>query len=151
MPKALLLENIDPVAVELLSSAGYQVEALRGALDEADLTAALDGVDLLGIRSKTQVTAEALRRNPGLAAVGAFCIGTNQIDLAAASAAGTAVFNAPFSNTRSVVEIAIAEIICLARRLVDRDRSLHAGVWDRSAAGSHEIRGRTLGIIGYGN
>jgi len=83
MPNALLLENIDPVAVELLSAAGYEVESVRGALDEADLAAALDGVDLLGIRSKTQVTAEVLQQRPGLAAVGAFCIGTNQIDLAA--------------------------------------------------------------------
>jgi D-3-phosphoglycerate dehydrogenase len=106
---------------------------------------------VLGIRSKTQVTAEVLRRRPGLAAVGAFCIGTNQIDLAAAAAVGIAVFNAPYSNTRSVVEMAIAEIICLARRLVDRDRALHAGTWDKSAAGSHEVRGRTLGIVGYGN
>jgi D-3-phosphoglycerate dehydrogenase len=151
VPKALLLENIDPVAVDLLSSAGYQVESLRGALDEAELIAALDGVDVLGIRSKTQVTAQVLRGRPGLAAVGAFSVGTNQIDLAAAAAAGVAVFNAPYSNTRSVVEMALAEIICLARRLVDKDRALHAGTWDKSAAGSHEIRGRTLGIVGYGN
>ncbi|MGY1836624.1 phosphoglycerate dehydrogenase [Blastococcus sp. SYSU DS0510] len=151
MPRALLLENIDPVATEILGAAGYEVESLRGALDEADLVAALDGVDLLGIRSKTQVTAEVLRSRPDLQAVGAFCIGTNQIDLTTAAAAGVAVFNAPFSNTRSVVEMAIAEIIILARRLVDRDRSLHAGTWDKSAAGSHEIRGRTLGIVGYGN
>ncbi len=151
MPSALLLENIDPVAVDLLESAGYEVESRRGALDEADLVAALDGVDLLGIRSKTQVTAEVVRARPGLSAVGAFCIGTNQIDLAAAAAAGVAVFNAPYSNTRSVVEMAIAEIIILARRLVDRDRALHAGTWDKSAAGSHEVRGRTLGIVGYGN
>ena len=151
MPRALLLENIDPVAADLLGSAGFQTESLRGALDEADLIAALDGVDVLGIRSKTQVTAEVVRRRPDLAAVGAFCIGTNQIDLRAAAAGGVAVFNAPFSNTRSVVEMALAEIICLARRLVDRDRALHAGTWDKSAAGSHEIRGRTLGIVGYGN
>ena len=151
MPRALLLENIDPVAAELLGSAGYEVESLRGALDEEDLIAALDGVDVLGIRSKTQVTADVLRRRPGLAAVGAFCIGTNQIDLATAAATGVAVFNAPYSNTRSVVEMALAEIICLARRLVDRDRALHAGTWDKSAAGSHEVRGRTLGIVGYGN
>jgi D-3-phosphoglycerate dehydrogenase len=151
MPTALLLENIDPVAVELLSAAGYRVDSRRGALDEDDLAAALDGVDLLGIRSKTKVTAAVLQRNPGLTAVGAFCIGTNQIDLAAAAAAGVAVFNAPYSNTRSVVELAIAEIISLARRLMDRDRALHAGTWDKSATGSHEIRGRTLGIVGYGN
>jgi D-3-phosphoglycerate dehydrogenase len=151
MPRALLLENIDPVAVELLSSAGYTVETMRGALDEDDLVAALDGVDVLGIRSKTQVTADVLKRSPGLTAIGAFCIGTNQIDLAAAAASGVAVFNAPYSNTRSVVEMALAEIIILARRMVDRDRALHAGTWDKSASGSHEIRGRTLGIVGYGN
>ncbi|WP_138733387.1 phosphoglycerate dehydrogenase [Modestobacter excelsi] len=151
MPKALLLENIDPVAVESLSAAGYEVESLRGALDEADLTAALDGVHLLGIRSKTQVTRAAVEGHPELAAVGAFCIGTNQIDLVAAAESGVAVFNAPYSNTRSVVELAIAEIISLARRLSDRDRALHAGIWDKSATGSHEIRGRTLGIVGYGN
>ncbi|SFN87164.1 D-3-phosphoglycerate dehydrogenase [Geodermatophilus obscurus] len=151
MPRALLLENIDPVAVGLLEAAGYEVESRRGALDEDDLVAALDGVDVLGIRSKTQVSAEVARARPGLAAVGAFCIGTNQIDLGAAAAAGVAVFNAPYSNTRSVVEMAIAEIIVLARRLVDRDRALHAGTWDKSAAGSHEVRGRTLGIVGYGN
>jgi D-3-phosphoglycerate dehydrogenase len=149
--KALLLENIDPIAVELLSTAGYEVESVKGALEGAELEAALDGVSVLGIRSKTHVTGDVLRRHPELAAVGAFCIGTNQIDLAAAATAGIAVFNAPFSNTRSVVEIALAEIICLARRLVDRDRALQAGVWDKSAAGSHEVRGRTLGIVGYGN
>jgi len=151
MPRALLLENIDPVAVELLTSAGFEVDSRRGALDEKDLADALAGVDVLGIRSKTQVTADVLRRNPDLAAVGAFCIGTNQIDLPAAAAAGVAVFNAPYSNTRSVVELAIAEIISLARRLIERDRALHAGIWDKSATGSHEIRGRTLGIVGYGN
>jgi len=151
MPRALLVENIDAVAAELLSSAGYEVSSLRGALDESDLIAALDGVDVLGIRSKTRVTAGVLASRPQLAAVGAFCIGTDQIDLPAAAAAGVAVFNAPYSNTRSVVELAIAEIISLARRLTDRDRSLHAGVWDKSATGSHEIRGRTLGIVGYGN
>ena len=151
MPRALLLENIDPVAADLLTAAGYEVQSMRGALDEDDLVAALDGVDVLGIRSKTQVTAEVLAARPGLAAVGAFCIGTNQIDLATAARSGVAVFNAPYSNTRSVVELALAEIIALARRLLDRDRALHAGTWDKSASGSHEVRGRTLGIVGYGN
>jgi D-3-phosphoglycerate dehydrogenase len=108
-------------------------------------------VDVLGIRSKTQVTKEVLEAAPHLLAVGAFCIGTNQIDLHAASADGTAVFNAPFSNTRSVVELAIAEIIALTRRLTEKDDALHAGVWDKSADGAHEVRGRTLGIVGYGN
>jgi D-3-phosphoglycerate dehydrogenase / 2-oxoglutarate reductase len=108
-------------------------------------------VQLLGIRSKTNVTKRVLDAHPGLIAVGAFCIGTNQIDLAAASGHGIGVFNAPFSNTRSVVELAIANIIALARRLTEKDRAMHEGVWDKSATGSHEVRGRTLGIVGYGN
>jgi D-3-phosphoglycerate dehydrogenase len=149
--KALLLENVHPVAEEILTQAGLVVETAKGALDEAELTAALAGVDVLGIRSKTQVTAEALRRNEHLCAVGAFCIGTNQVDLAAASRLGVAVFNAPFSNTRSVVEMAIAEIISLTRRLSEKNTALQAGVWDKSATGAHEVRGRRLGIIGYGN
>ena len=149
--KALLLENIHPEAERLLRERGIEVETGRGALDEAELAEALVGVDLLGIRSKTNVTAKALASAPELLAVGAFCIGTNQIDLSAAEAQGTAVFNAPFSNTRSVVELVIAEIISLARRLTDKNTGMHAGVWDKSAKGAHEVRGRTLGIVGYGN
>jgi D-3-phosphoglycerate dehydrogenase len=149
--RALLLEQIHPEAAELLQSHNFQVTSLDRALDEHELIEALDGVHLLGIRSKTHVTDKVLSAAPQLLAVGAFCIGTNQIDLSAAAAAGVAVFNAPYSNTRSVVELAIAEIISLARRLVERDRALHAGTWDKSARGSHEIRGRTLGIVGYGN
>ena len=103
------------------------------------------------MRSKTDVSAAALDAAPDLLAVGAFCIGTNHIDLTAASDRGIAVFNAPFSNTRSVVELAIAEIIALTRRLTDKNADLHAGVWDKSASGAHEIRGRRLGIVGYGN
>jgi D-3-phosphoglycerate dehydrogenase len=151
MTRALLLENIDPVAVELLSSAGYAVESLRGALDETDLVEALDGVDVLGIRSKTQVTAEVLRRRPGLAAVGAFCIGTNQIDLHAAMKRGIPVFNAPFSNTRSVAELVLAEIVMLMRGIPQKNALLHRGGWSKSAAGSFEVRGKTLGIVGYGH
>jgi D-3-phosphoglycerate dehydrogenase len=151
MPTALLLENIHPVAVQVLESAGWTVRTSRGAMDSGELAAALQDVDVLGIRSKTQVTQEVLDAAPHLLAVGAFCIGTNQIDLHAASADGTAVFNAPFSNTRSVVELAIAEIIALTRRLTEKDDALHAGVWDKSADGAHEVRGRTLGIVGYGN
>ncbi|MDR2567033.1 MAG: phosphoglycerate dehydrogenase [Bifidobacteriaceae bacterium] len=151
MPKALLLENIHPVAASLLGRAGVEVTTRREALDEDDLIAALDGVELLGIRSKTQVTRAVVAARPELLAIGAFCIGTNQIALQAASRAGIAVFNAPYSNTRSVVELAVAEIIALTRRLTERDRSLHDGVWRKSAAGSHEVRGRTLGIVGYGN
>jgi D-3-phosphoglycerate dehydrogenase len=149
--RALLLENLHPLASRILTEAGYDVETLSGALDEAELIDALAGVDLLGIRSKTSVTAKVLESAPSLCAVGAFCIGTNQIDLRAASAQGVAVFNAPFSNTRSVVELAIADIIAMARRLTDRDRAMHDGIWDKSATGSHEVRGRTLGIVGYGN
>ncbi len=148
--RALLLENIHPEAVRLLEERSIEVEQRRGALDEDELVEALQGVDLLGIRSKTQLTARVFAET-NLTAVGAFCIGTNQVDLGAASAAGTAVFNAPFSNTRSVVELAIAEIIALARHLTDKNAALHAGVWDKSAKGSHEVRGRTLGIVGYGN
>ncbi len=149
--KALLLENIHPEAVRLLTERGIEVSSMRGALDEAELVDALPGIDLLGIRSKTNVTATVLEAAPDLLAVGAFCIGTNQIDLAAAAARGTVVFNAPFSNTRSVVELVIAEIIAMARHLTDKNAKMHAGVWDKSATGAHEVRGRTLGIVGYGN
>ena len=149
--KALLLENIHPDGVWLLSERGIAVESVTGALDEAELAAALPGVQLLGIRSKTTVTRAVLDGAPDLLAIGAFCIGTNQIDLAAAAERGTVVFNAPFSNTRSVVELVIAEIIALARRLTDKNAAMHAGVWDKSAKGAHEVRGRTLGIVGYGN
>jgi D-3-phosphoglycerate dehydrogenase len=149
--RALLLENLHPLASTILSDAGFEVETRGGALDEDELVEALDGVDLLGIRSKTEVTSRVLKARPDLVAIGAFCIGTNQIDLEAAAGHGIAVFNAPYSNTRSVVELAIANIIAMARRLTERDKALHAGVWDKSATGSHEIRGRKLGIVGYGN
>ena len=149
--KALLLENVHPLASKLLGDAGVEVSSLASALDEDELIDALDGVDLLGIRSKTEVTARVLEARPHLVAIGAFCIGTNQIDLDTAARLGIAAFNAPYSNTRSVVELAVANIIAMARRLTERDKALHAGVWDKSAAGSHEIRGRTLGIVGYGN
>ncbi len=149
--KALLLENVHPEAVRLLEDAGLEVTQQRSALGEAELAAALPGVALLGIRSKTQVSAEVLAGASDLLAVGAFCIGTDQIDLAAASALGVAVFNAPYSNTRSVVELTLAEIIALTRRLTEKDKAMHAGMWDKSAAGAHEVRGRTLGIVGYGN
>ena len=151
MLRALLLENLHPLATAILESGGAQVTSRTGALDEDELIEALDGVQLLGIRSKTQVTERVLEAAPHLLAVGAYCIGTNQIDLRAASRRGVAVFNAPFSNTRSVVELALAEIIALARRLTERDKALHDGVWDKTADGAHEVRGRVLGIVGYGN
>ncbi len=151
MIRALLLENVHPDAVSRLKAEGFEVQTESRALDEDELIARLDGVHLLGIRSKTTVTAAALAAAPQLLAVGAFCIGTDQIDLAAAASAGIAVFNAPFSNTRSVVELALAEIIALTRRLTEKNTAMHAGVWDKAAEGSHEVRGRTLGIVGYGN
>lgn len=149
--RVLLLENIHPDAVTRLESEGFLVESLRNALDEDELIARIEGVHLLGIRSKTQVTARVLAAAPQLVGIGAFCIGTDQIDLAAAAAAGIAAFNAPFSNTRSVVKLALAEIIMLARRLPEKNAGMHAGIWDKAANGSHEVRGRTLGIVGYGN
>ena len=149
--KALLLENIHPDAAELLRASGHEVATLTQALDEAELIQHLEGVDLLGIRATTFVTEKVLASSPQLQAVGAFCIGTNQIDLTAATGHGVAVFNAPYSNTRSVVEITIGAIIALARRLTEKNAAMHAGVWDKSAKGSHEVRGRSLGIVGYGN
>ncbi|SED87241.1 phosphoglycerate dehydrogenase [Ruania alba] len=151
MVKALLLENIHSLGSDLLRNSGFEVATRPGALDEDELIEALDGVQVLGLRSKTQLTSRVIENAPDLLAVGAFCIGTNQIDLTAAANAGVAAFNAPFSNTRSVVELALAEIIALTRRLTEKDKSLHGGVWDKSASGAHEVRGRTLGIVGYGN
>jgi len=149
--RALLLEAIHDDAAFALRDAGFEVERLDRALGEDELVAKLAGVSVLGLRSNTQLTRRALDAATDLLAVGAFCIGTNQIDLARASERGVAVFNAPFSNTRSVVELALAEIISLTRRLTDKNRDMHAGLWDKSAVGSHEVRGRRLGIVGYGN
>ncbi|MFC7623706.1 phosphoglycerate dehydrogenase [Microlunatus sp. GCM10028923] len=149
--KALLLENIHPEAERLLTERGIELETVKGALDEDELIDAVRDVQLLGIRSKTTVTERVISSSPQLVGIGAFCIGTNQIDLSAATGHGVAVFNAPFSNTRSVVELVIAEIISMARHLTDKNAKMHAGVWDKSATGAHEVRGRTLGIVGYGN
>ena len=150
--KALLLENIHSEATRILTESGFEVENRPGGLNEDELIEALEGVDFLGIRSRTYVTEKVLQaRGDTLQAIGAFCIGTNQIDLAEAAHRGVAVFNAPYSNTRSVVELAIGEIIMMARHLGDKSAMMHAGVWDKSAKGAHEVRGRTLGIVGYGN
>jgi D-3-phosphoglycerate dehydrogenase len=149
--RVLLLENIHPDATARLVKDGYQVQTDVKALTEDELIAAIGDVHVLGIRSGTRVTERVLDTAPQLLAVGAFCIGVNQIDLAAASRRGIAVFNAPFSNTRSVVELALAEIIAMTRRLTDKNAQMHAGVWNKSATGSHEVRGRRLGIVGYGN
>jgi D-3-phosphoglycerate dehydrogenase / 2-oxoglutarate reductase len=150
--KILLLENVHASAHEIFRAEGFQVEAVPRALKEDELIAKLeDGVHLLGIRSKTRVTRRALSAGKRLLSVGAFCIGTNQIDLAAANELGIPVFNAPFSNTRSVAELVIAETVMLARHLGDRTREVHEGKWRKLATGSHEIRGKTLGIVGYGH
>ncbi|MEO6205444.1 MAG: phosphoglycerate dehydrogenase, partial [Mycobacteriales bacterium] len=150
-PRALLLENIHDDAAFVLRDAGYDVERVTGALSESELLTRIKGVTLLGLRSNTTLTRAALAEADALIAVGAFCIGTNQIDLAAATESGVAVFNAPFSNTRSVVELALSELIALTRRLTEKNADMHAGRWDKSAVGSHEVRGRRLGIVGYGN
>ncbi len=150
-PRALLLENIHDDAAFVLRDAGYDVERVIGALSERELLTRIKGVTLLGLRSNTTLTRAVLAEADQLVAVGAFCIGTNQIDLAAATERGIAVFNAPFSNTRSVVELALSELIALTRRLTDKNADMHAGRWDKSAVGSHEVRGRRLGIVGYGN
>lgn len=149
--KVLLLENVHQQAVKVLKSEGYTVEECPAGLDEDELAEKIKDVSILGIRSKTQVTKKVLDNANRLIAIGAFCIGTNQIDLEAALFKGVAVFNAPYSNTRSVVELAIAEIILLMRNLPDKMRAMHEGKWEKSASNSFEIRGKKLGIIGYGN
>jgi D-3-phosphoglycerate dehydrogenase len=149
--RALLLEAIHDDAAFALRDAGFEVERVDRALTEDELVAQLPGVHVLGLRSNTHLTARALEAADELLAVGAFCIGTNQIDLPATLDRGVAVFNAPFSNTRSVVELALSEVIALTRRLTDKNADMHAGRWDKSAVGSHEVRGRRLGIVGYGN
>ena len=150
--KFLLLEGIHPNAVEVLSQAGYtNVEALPGALEGEALKAKLADVHFLGIRSRTQLTADVFAAAPKLVSVGAFCIGTNQIDLDAAREHGVPVFNAPYSNTRSVAELVLAEAILLLRGVPAKSRAAHEGGWLKTADNSHEIRGKTLGIVGYGS
>ncbi|MEO0325008.1 MAG: phosphoglycerate dehydrogenase [Myxococcota bacterium] len=150
--RIVLLENIHPGAKANLEAAGYAVELLPKSLPEDELIATLDGAVAVGIRSKTQMTAKVLEASKGsLRAIGAFCIGTNQIDLEAAHGVGIPAFNAPFSNTRSVAELVMAEIVFLARRLGDRNTQMHQGTWKKSAAKAYEIRGKTMGIVGYGH
>ncbi len=149
--EVLLLENIHTSAGRLVEQEGFRLEIRSAALSPDELSSRIADVHLLGIRSKTEVTAEALENARRLLAVGCFCIGTNQVDLVAANRRGIPVFNAPFSNTRSVAELVIAEIILLSRQLGDRTREMAQGVWKKVASGSHEIRGKTLGIVGYGH
>ena len=149
--KVLLLEGIHEDAVEHLKKEGYQVELISGSLSEDELCAAIKGQHILGIRSKTQITPKVVDAADRLLAIGAFCIGTNQIDLDACMNKGISVFNAPFSNTRSVVEMVIGEIIMLMRGTLQKSMAMHRGEWNKSAKGSVEIRGKKLGIVGYGN
>lgn len=149
--KIFLAENIHPVAYESLRKEGFQVDGCKNALTEAELIEQAKDVHILGIRSKTKVTAKFLAEANKLMSVGCFCIGTDQVDLEAARLKGVTVFNAPFSNTRSVAEMVLCEIVMLARRLGDRNNMMHAGKWDKSATHCHEVRGKTLGIIGYGH
>jgi D-3-phosphoglycerate dehydrogenase / 2-oxoglutarate reductase len=149
--KAVLLESIHPRGVQVLRDEGFQVECLPDSPEPAALSRLLAGAHLLGIRSKTDLTGPIIEGASRLLAVGCFCIGTNQVDLARARALGVPVFNAPFSNTRSVAELTIAEVVALHRRLGEKSAQMHAGVWDKSASGAHEVRGRTLGIVGYGH
>ncbi len=149
--KVLLLENIHPNATARFQSEGFQVENLKGALSEKELIEKLPSVHILGIRSKTQISDAALAAGKHLLSVGCFCIGTNQVDLEASNRRGIPVFNAPFSNTRSVAEMVIAEIIFLARQLADRSKEVHEGAWKKVASGCYEVRGKTLGIVGYGH
>lgn len=149
--EVLLLEGIHPGAEELFTEEGFQVRRVKTSLSEKDLVEAVKTVHLLGIRSKTQVTDAVLKAAPRLLAVGCFCIGTNQVDTKAANLHGFPVFNAPFSNTRSVAELILAEIIALSRQLTDRSREVHEGTWTKEATHCHEVRGKTLGIVGYGH
>jgi D-3-phosphoglycerate dehydrogenase / 2-oxoglutarate reductase len=149
--RALLLEGIHPSAREILAAEGIGVTLLDKSPPKAELAELVKGYDLVGIRSKTQLTREIIEGSPRLVGIGAFCIGTNQIDVKVANLCGVPVFNAPLSNTRSVAELMIAEIIMLARQLGDRTGEVHRGQWQKRAVGCHEIRGKTLGIVGYGH
>ncbi|MBY0478195.1 MAG: phosphoglycerate dehydrogenase [Chitinophagaceae bacterium] len=148
----LLLENISETAVQHIKDNGYaSVKKLNGALSEEELIKEIKDVHLLGIRSKTQITQKVLEAANKLQAIGCFCIGVNQVNLKAATAKGVVVMNAPYSNTRSVAELVIGLSILLIRRIIDKNKAAHEGIWNKDAKGSYELRGKTLGIIGYGN
>ena len=150
--KILPLEGISDTAAEVFTSAGYQdVERLSKALDGPELAERLKSVRILGIRSRTQLTSDVIAATDRLIAVGCFSVGTNQVDLVAANAKAIPVFNAPFSNTRSVAELTIAEIVMLFRRIFPRSTGAHTGAWDKSGNGADEVRVKTIGIVGRGN
>jgi D-3-phosphoglycerate dehydrogenase len=148
--KVLLLENISAVAAQVFRDAGYEVESLKAALEERELIEKIRGVSILGVRSKTRVSKAVLEAASGVATVGAFCIGVDKIDQKTANEHGIAVFNDPHSNSRSVAELTMGEIILLLRRTFQASTDMHKGVWNKSASGAHEVRGLTLGIVGYG-
>jgi D-3-phosphoglycerate dehydrogenase len=149
--RILLLEGVHPAAAEHFGEEGYTVQTESSALSEEQLLEVIPETHVIGLRSKTQITERVLESGRSLLAVGCFCIGTNQVDLPAAARRGVPVFNAPFSSTRSVAELTIAEVVMLARKAAHRSRQLHDGRWEKSAAGSHEVRHKTLGIVGYGH
>ena len=149
--KILLLEGVHQACVERLVQAGYQPELLKNALSESELLRVISGVHVLGIRSKTQVTKKVLEAAESLLAIGCFCIGTDQVDLSEAAVHGVPVYNAPFSNTRSVAELTMAEMVMLARRAAHKSQLLHRGVWEKSAEGCVEVRNKTVGLVGYGH
>ena len=150
--KILFLENISDAAIKVFRDAGYtDIKKVGGALTEDQLIEQVKNVHLLGIRSKTQVTEKVIKHATKLQAIGCFCIGTNQVNLQAARKKGVVVFNAPYSNTRSVAELVIGASIILIRKILDKNAAAHKGVWEKDAKGSFELRGKTLGIIGYGN
>lgn len=150
--KILLLENISDSAIQEFHSHEYtEIKKYPGALGEKDLMNAIKGVHILGIRSKTKVTENVIAKADKLLSIGCFCIGTNQVDLKSATQKGVAVFNAPYSNTRSVAELIIGLCVMLIRKIADKNTAAHKGIWLKDAKGSYELRGKTLGIIGYGN
>lgn len=149
--KVLLLENVNLAGVNILKEQGYQVEAIKSSLPEDQLIEKIRDVHVIGIRSKTKLTDRVLKEAKNLIVIGCFCIGTNQVDLNYAASQGIAVFNSPFSNSRSVAELVISEVIALARQLADRSMELHNGTWNKVSKGCWEIRGKTLGIVGYGH
>lgn len=149
--KVLLLENVNKTGQDILRQQGYQVESLKTSLPEDQLIQKIQDVHVIGIRSKTKLTANVLKHAKNLIVIGCFCIGTNQVDLQYAARQGICVFNSPFSNSRSVAELTLAEIISLARQLTDRSAELHRGTWNKVSAGCWEVRGKTLGIVGYGH
>jgi len=149
--RVLLLENIHPLARDLFIQEGCQVDLVKSAWTVDELKAKLKNYDVLGIRSKTQITSDVIEHAQHLLAVGCFCVGTNQVDLTKANQSGLPVFNAPFSNTRSVAEMVIGEIVMLSRQIGQRNIEMHQGIWNKKSDQCYEVRGKTLGIVGYGN